>query len=292
MSSAYDEYTVSNLKDELRERGLPISGNKSLLIERLTHDDEELNQQEKKFEFQCASCESILRIPATHKGKVKCPSCGEIQQINASKKTPNLPKIPNLENLNPFSNLSNRNQQATIISGIGILLLIASGFTFFMSQNIGYEGNEHTFDVPYDEVGSTTWNCEDGTQVMLLDVNNGVIDCPDGSDEWSDKMIAMMCFSCCILLPLSVIMGLIGLFTGQLYDSSNMVSVLTDTDGKVETNVSESVRNDTRLAKMVRVGGITISSSVVAIIGIAILALCFLFIYAIWLILTDPSPIF
>jgi len=128
--------------------------------------------------------------------------------------------------------------------------------------------------------------------VMLLDVNNGVIDCPDGSDEWSDKMIAMMCFSCCILLPLSVIMGLIGLFTGQLYDSSNVVSVLTDTDGKVETNVSDSVRNDTRIAKMVRVGGITVSSSVVAIIGIAILALCFLFIYAIWMILTDPSPIF
>jgi len=38
-------------------------------------------------------------------------------------------------------------------------------------------------------------------------------------------------------------------------------------------------------------GGITISSSVVAIIGIAILALCILFIYAIWLIITDPTPV-
>jgi len=86
-------------------------------------------------------------------------------------------------------------------------------------------------------------------------------------------------------------MGLIGLFTGQLYDSSNIVSVLTDTEGEVVTNVSESVSNDSRLAKMIRVGGITISSSVVAIIGIAILALCILFIYAIWLIITDPTPV-
>ena len=291
MSSAYDKYTVVNLKDELRERGLPISGNKSVLIERLIHDDGEQNHQEEKIEFECAYCDSILRISATHEGKVKCPSCGEIQQINTAKKTPNLPKLPNVENLNPFSNISNRNQQATIISVIGILLLVASGLTFFTAQNIGIEGNEHTFDVPYDEIETTTWNCEDGTQVMLLDVNDGVEDCPDGSDEWSEKMIAMMCFSCCILLPLSVIMGLIGLFTGQLYDSSNIVSVLTDTEGEVVTNVSESVSNDSRLAKMIRVGGITISSSVVAIIGIAILVLCILFIYAIWLIITDPTPV-
>ena len=172
MTSAYQKYTVASLKEELRERGLPISGNKSVLIERLIHDDNEQNQEEEKIEFECASCESILRISATHKGKVKCPSCGEIQQINDSKKIPNLPKLPNLENLNPLNNLSNRNQQATIISGIGILLLIASGFTFLQSQNIGYEGNEHTLDVPYDELETTTWNCEDGTQVMLLDVNN------------------------------------------------------------------------------------------------------------------------
>tara|TARA_X000001036_G_scaffold29864_1_gene24617 strand:- start:1941 stop:2822 length:882 start_codon:yes stop_codon:yes gene_type:complete len=290
VTSAYQKYTVANLKEELRERGLPISGNKSVLIERLIHDDNEQNQEEEKIEFECASCESILRISATHKGKVKCPSCGEVQQINASKKITNLQKLPNLENLNPFNNLSNRNQQATIISGIGILLLIASGFTFLQSQNIGYEGNEHTLDVPYDELETTTWNCEDGTQVMLLDVNNGVIDCPDGSDEWSEKMLAMIFLSCCILLPLSVIMGLIGLFTGQLYDSSNIVNALTNTEGEVVSNVSESVRNDSRLAKMIRIGGITISSSVVAIIGIAILIICILFIYAIWLLLTDPTP--
>ena len=289
MSSGYEKYTVANLKDELRERGLPISGNKSVLIERLIHDDGERIQQEEKIEFQCASCESILRISATHRGKVKCPRCGEIQEINVSKETPNLPKLPNLEKLNPFSNLSNRNQQATIISAIGIILLISSGFLFLNAVSINSE-NEHVYDVPYDEIQTTKWNCEDGTQVMLLDVNDGVEDCPDGSDEWSQKMITMMCFSCCILLPLSVIMGLIGLFTGQLYDSSNIVSVLTDTDGEVVTNVSESVSNDSRLAKMIRVGGITISSSVIAIIGIAILAICILFIYAIWLIITDPTP--
>jgi hypothetical protein len=84
---------------------------------------------------------------------------------------------------------------------------------------------------------------------------------------------------------------LIGLFTGQLYDSSNVVGLLTNTEGEVVTNVSESISNDSRLAKMIRVGGITVSSSVVAIIGIAILGLCILFIYAIWLIITDPTPI-
>ena len=37
---AYDELTVVELKDMLRERGLPVSGRKSELVARLTDADE------------------------------------------------------------------------------------------------------------------------------------------------------------------------------------------------------------------------------------------------------------
>ena len=90
--------------------------------------------------------------------------------------------------MNPFVDLSYENKKATAISGIGILFVIISGFMFYQALWMGSEGNEHTIDVPYDEIETTKWNCKDGTQVMLLEVNNGVEDCADGSDEWANKM--------------------------------------------------------------------------------------------------------
>lgn len=296
MLDVYNEWTVATLKDELRERNLPISGNKSTLIQRLIDNDKEHPKEEKK-EFKCSACDSTLRISAKHAGKVKCPNCGEIQQINASIKIPNLPKLPDLGKINLFGNLSKQNQTATIISGIGIILLISSGFLFLNALSIGTEGNEHTIDVPYDEIETTKWNCEDGTQVMLLDVNNGVEDCPDGSDEWSEKMIARICYSCCILLPLSLIMGLIGVFSSQSKGPSNFNAIMPATTPLTPSTATftpsdspQTEEIDSALAKMIRIGGITLSSTVVTIIGIAIIILCIVFIYAIWLILTDPTP--
>ena len=275
MPDVYNDWNVKNLKDELRERNLPVSGNKSALIERLINNDKELHQEEKT-EFECASCDSTLRIAASHTGRIKCPHCGEIQRIN------NRIKIPKLPEVNLFSNLSSQNQKATIVSGIAILTLIMSGFMFHQALSIGSDGNEHTMDVPYEEISSTTWNCKDGTQVMLLDVNNGVEDCPDGSDEWAETMIGMMFLSCCVLLPLSLIMAVIGIFTGQWRDSSGFDTILPSADTLVPDSVSQTERTDSVLAKTIRIAGISLSGSVVAILLIGIIIVILLFIFVIW----------
>ena len=45
---AYDELTVVELKDMLRERGLPVSGRKSELVARLTDADEAPSEAEQE----------------------------------------------------------------------------------------------------------------------------------------------------------------------------------------------------------------------------------------------------
>ena len=67
MTSAYQKYTVASLKEELRERGPPISGNKSVLIERLIHDDNEQNQEEERFGMRKGQCRFLT--PRTNEPK-------------------------------------------------------------------------------------------------------------------------------------------------------------------------------------------------------------------------------
>jgi hypothetical protein len=172
--------------------------------------------------------------------------------------------------------------------------LISSGFLFLNALSIGTEGNEHTIDVPYDEIDTTKWNCEDGTQVMLLDVNNGVEDCPDGSDEWSEKMFARICYSCCILLPLSLIMGLIGVFSSQSKGSTNFNAIMPTTNALTPSTATftpsdspQTEEIDSTFAKTIRIAGISLSASVVTILIIGIIIAILLFIFAILVAISE-----
>ena len=46
MGSSYDDWTVKELKEALKERGLPVSGNKQVLIERLEDGPEGKTESE------------------------------------------------------------------------------------------------------------------------------------------------------------------------------------------------------------------------------------------------------
>jgi hypothetical protein len=70
--------TVVELKQRLKNQGLPVSGNKSELISRLEETENiPLISDEKveKLTISCPSCNSILRYPHEYYGKLRCPTC-------------------------------------------------------------------------------------------------------------------------------------------------------------------------------------------------------------------------
>ena len=79
----YQSMTVVQLKEILKERGLPISGNKSRLIFRLQSMPESISMEEEvdgkadlKREINCYKCNQALRVPFDYTGRAKCTSCG------------------------------------------------------------------------------------------------------------------------------------------------------------------------------------------------------------------------
>lgn len=79
----YQSMTVVQLKEILKERGLPISGNKSRLIFRLQSMPESISMEEEvdgkadlKREINCYKCNQALRVPFDYTGRAKCVSCG------------------------------------------------------------------------------------------------------------------------------------------------------------------------------------------------------------------------
>jgi len=102
-----DSLTVVELKQRLKEKGLPVSGKKAELRARLELEekfiylyDEEDNvpevkkSSEDKVEMDCPSCNTRIRVPSDLSRKVKCPACdfsfrgSEIETPSASFHTP------------------------------------------------------------------------------------------------------------------------------------------------------------------------------------------------------------
>jgi hypothetical protein len=105
MASGYEGKTVIQLKGLCRENGLPLSGTKSVLIERLQKFDQtttspptsiqlsgsaegnpKLNNPEpapeEMNEISCVKCGTILRVPTSYAGLISCPSCKTKQEAS------------------------------------------------------------------------------------------------------------------------------------------------------------------------------------------------------------------
>ena len=87
-----DSLTVVELKQRLKEKGLPVSGKKAELISRLEPEgdfiylyDEDGNEEDDipelkkpsgdKVEMDCPSCDTRIRVLSDYSGKVKCTVC-------------------------------------------------------------------------------------------------------------------------------------------------------------------------------------------------------------------------
>ena len=104
MASDYDGLTVADLKELLRERQLPVSGTKGVLLARLEEFDarsaeatqpsegasettsiyDALRVKEEKVNFKCRVCGVLLAVPTGYKGKVECPACKTQQPVPKS----------------------------------------------------------------------------------------------------------------------------------------------------------------------------------------------------------------
>ena len=77
MPTQFEEMTVAELKEALKERGLVRSGNKSELIQRLVENETSSTNEstEGNVEFDCPNCRSRLQVPASFEGSIICPTC-------------------------------------------------------------------------------------------------------------------------------------------------------------------------------------------------------------------------
>lgn len=80
--------TVLDLKAELRKRGLPSSGRKADLIERLEEAEDEgtvetveEERDDGKVSFICSTCDKKLKIPSAYVGRVRCPACKNVSKV-------------------------------------------------------------------------------------------------------------------------------------------------------------------------------------------------------------------
>ena len=94
MHEDYESFTVVKLKGLCKERNLPVSGTKKVLIDRLTNADESVEttspptqiisdmvSKKISIEIQCTECPTILRVPADYEGMISCPSCSTKQSV-------------------------------------------------------------------------------------------------------------------------------------------------------------------------------------------------------------------
>ena len=103
--SNFDSMTVVELKQRLKQEGLPVSGKKSELISRLEGLEEEfivideeetvkvtINRPTKipeektdgKIETYCRSCRATLRYPSDYSGTLTCPKCKRKFKVEAN----------------------------------------------------------------------------------------------------------------------------------------------------------------------------------------------------------------
>ena len=190
MASDYDGQTVAELKEVLRERGLPVSGAKALLVARLEEFDarskpeenpllptsEQSNPpspveiQDGKLRFPCRVCGVLLAVPVGYAGKVECPACSTQQPVGKSRTS---------EGQYPFNLTQNQWSVAVSISGVVVGLL---AIVVFLSS--------FSYDVM----------CPEEAQIEIVEDGEIYAGCDGGS--WGPTLTRMF-VSCCLMVPLA-----------------------------------------------------------------------------------------
>ncbi|MBT6972394.1 MAG: SAP domain-containing protein [Euryarchaeota archaeon] len=73
-------FTVVELKEKLKQKGLAVSGKKEDLIARLKTGEVAQKTDEKKI-HNCSNCQQVLKVPVDYEGRIKCPTCDTISTL-------------------------------------------------------------------------------------------------------------------------------------------------------------------------------------------------------------------
>jgi|GEM_PF-1901998 len=206
-SAEYEAMTVAELKETLRSKGLPVSGRKAELIERLratgftadsgtTRITPPLSESPSvgtaaptpmpmgTIEVDCSSCGQRLSLPASHRGRFQCPSCGSEQDLAAAAPV----KEDQMEALSDRYDSARTLAMRLNIAGIAVGVLAILVFFSAVSQ-FGPDPEDCT-EMEYE--GETVLSCEGSGTVF------------DESGAWSTLGVA-----CCVLVPLAISLPLI-----------------------------------------------------------------------------------
>ena len=85
--------TVAQLKERLKEKGLPVSGKKAELIARLREGEGESFVPDEKYSVACAKCGTTLRVPTDYSGRISCPNCMTKSQVTSPLSTDDVPNL-------------------------------------------------------------------------------------------------------------------------------------------------------------------------------------------------------
>ena len=286
--SKYNDLTIAELKEILKTKNLPVSGTKSVLINRLEEHDvvenskENTTVAEKKVKFKCAECDTKLKIPKSYNGKIKCPVCSYEQEINGG-------EINDLDISDIFSffttgaqiifqkikSLDSKKVSLAISISAAILMIIAilTFFSAFTYESMCPEENRGTSIIDGEEYPS----CSGASW---------------GETETLNKLFT----ACCILLPLSLTLAIVGYSVRKEEDDRLKVSdpLKNQEEGKfiVNTSNKNNTKNNTLIDNTTKVIqfsilGVSITLSVLTIVG-TILIIIF-FILAIYSLLSSGS---
>ena len=275
MVSKYYNLTVNELKNLLKERKLPVSGTKKILIQRLEEYDSEnsntvVEKPERKVDFKCGQCSTRLRIPKSYNGNIKCPNCSNVQEISGAELNDYLLLDSIIEKI---KNLDQKNVSLGV-SIIGIIIAFIAILTFFSA---------FTYEAMCNENARTTVTI-DGEEYPGCDDPNG----------WEAEMWGRINTACCILLPISVLLTIIGYTIRDESGITTKLEPIVGDDGKITINSPMKNKNTAgdKAVKGLQIGfmGFTIGLSVLALIGAIIIVS--LFIWFIYLLLTEGGMLF
>ena len=286
--SKYNDLTVAELKEILKSKNLPVSGTKSILIDRLENSD--INESKKndtkvsvkKVKFTCSQCSTKLKIPISYKGKIKCPVCSSEQEVNGEEIN-ELTFNEDLDISNILSFISSGSQiifqkiknldskkvslAVSIFAGILLIIAILTFFSAFTYESMCPEENRGTAIIDGEEYPS----CDGASW---------------GETETADKLFT----ACCILLPISLTLSIIGYSVRKEADDRLKVSdpIKNQVEGKfiVETsNKNNTLIDKTTKVLQFSILGFSIGLSILTIV-LTILIVIF-FVWVIYLLLSS-----